>query len=93
MIYLISYDLNRGKDYTRLITHIEKKYPKRARVLYSQWLIQSEATPKQVGDDLLQHMDSDDGLMVSEMLDTTVWRTLLISDATMQKWIAVARHC
>lgn len=91
MIYLVSYDLNRRKDYTRLIARI-KQYT-HAQVLYSQWLIQTNLTPKQLGDDLVGHMDADDGILVSEMIDTAAWKNLMITQATMQQWINAARHC
>ena len=90
-VHLVSYDLNRRKDYARLIARI-RQYT-HAQVLYSQWLIQTNLTPKQLGDDLIAYMDADDGILVSEMIDTVVWRTLMISDATMQQWVSAARHC
>ena len=91
-VYLISYDLNRRKDYTRLTNRI-KQYKAHAQVLYSQWLIQSDQTAKQIGDDLVNYIDNDDAILVSEMIKTTVWRNLMITDETMQKWIGAARAC
>ena len=90
-VHLVSYDLNRRKEYTRLITRI-KQYT-HAQVLYSQWLVQTDLTPKQLGDDLINYMDADDGILVSEMIDSVVWRNLMIPNETMQKWVNAARTC
>jgi hypothetical protein len=92
-VYLISYDLNRQKDYARLIQAIQA-YKAYARVLYSQWLVQSDRTAAQVATDLLQHVDRDDGILVAEMTQPGIsWRSLLISDDAMNKWYSASRRC
>ena len=91
-VYLVSYDLNRRKDYTRLITRI-KQSKAYSQVLYSQWLVQSDQGSKQVRDDLVRYMDADDAVLVAEMSKTVAWRSLMIDDKAMQQWVDLARSC
>ena len=92
MIYLVSYDLNRQKDYARLHERL-RQYSVQARVLYSQWLVESNLSAFEVASDLLKFMDNDDGLLVSEVTRNLAWRSLLSNDETMGKWQAAARAC
>jgi hypothetical protein len=92
MIYLISYDLNRQKDYARLHARL-LQYAAHARVLYSQGLVESNSSAFDVATDLLKYIDNDDGLLVSEVTKNLAWRSLLVSDETMEKWQTAARGC
>lgn len=78
MTYLISYDLNRPNGesaYPNLINALRSAGA--VRILYSEWLLRSNnGDAKAVADAFLAHMDSNDGILVTEVTTNTAWRTL-----------------
>ena len=67
MVYLVSYDLNASEqDYQKLINAI-CRYENPCRVLRSQWLIQSDKSAKQIFNELVAFIDSDDELFICEL--------------------------
>ena len=92
MIHMVSYDLNRIKDYKKLDQAVAK-YQVRAKVLASQWLIQTDETTAQVLAYLRPFTDTDDSLLVNELTRSVVWKKLMIADDSMAKWQAAARNC
>lgn len=64
MVLLIGYDLKTpGKDYNDLYKAI-KSYGTWWHHLDSTWIISTSKTPKQVANDLRNHMDDNDNLLV-----------------------------
>lgn len=71
--YLIGYDLNRpGQNYTELFDAI-KGYPKWWHYLDSTWIIKTNWTATQIRDDLKQHIDSGDELLVVRLTGEGAW--------------------
>jgi hypothetical protein len=77
MRYLISYDLTKPeKDYPKLIAALTAM--KAEKVLYSEWVINRDSTtPLDVANYVLQFMDADDRILVTEMPDNYAYRNLL----------------
>lgn len=68
MTYLISYDLthpNGEQAYKKLLDSLRSNSG--VRILMSQWLVRSNATPKQVADYYLQFVQKTDRLFVTEI--------------------------
>lgn len=69
--HMVSYDLIRRKDYPELFEALQKfDY---WHCLGSTWIIKSDKTAKQLADDLVQHMDADDKLIVATLTGSTAW--------------------
>lgn len=64
-IYVLSYDLNKEKDYETLYDELKRLDGHRA--LNSFWLLNLENTAKEVRDHFKRYMDDDDALWVSEL--------------------------
>jgi hypothetical protein len=81
-LYLISYDLMKPeKDYPNLIARLKQLGAK--KVLYSEWFFISTATPSAIRDDLKQYgIDSNDRIMVVELVRNAAWNRLMIDDKT-----------
>lgn len=90
MIYLVSYDLRKSKDYARIEKTLER-YAVRARVLLSQWLIQTDETSDQIIAAVRAGVDADDGILVTEVTKNMQWRNTLITDDLMRRWRDAAR--
>ena len=88
VIYLISYDLNRPNGesaYPNLLNALRADGA--FRILYSEWLVRSNATAFDLAERYLSHMDYNDGILVTEVTTNTAWRTLQNSgqaDATLK---------
>jgi len=68
MVLLITYDLNKAKDYTALYEAIKSLGDwRRDSGLDSVWFVSTSLAPFQVRDRLLQVMDSDDTLFVTRL--------------------------
>lgn len=61
---LISYDVLRGNDYTRLYDELERLGG--CRVLFSTWLVRGDSEPKALADHLEAFINADDRLIVAE---------------------------
>jgi hypothetical protein len=67
MVHMISYDLNgreRASAYTAVKQVIEANAIDFRRPLYSQWFVETNASPEAWRDALKQVMDSDDNVFV-----------------------------
>ena len=67
-VYFIEYDLRKTKDYSTLIKEIENLGG--VRFLKSAWSIKHDNTTcKIIREHLQKFMDSDDGIIVSQVVD------------------------
>lgn len=85
-IYMIGYDLNHpGQNYPNLINAI-KSHNSWCHVLESTWLIKVSSTSSalDVANNLLQFMDSNDELFVSEITQNTAWARI---NTEVVRWI------
>lgn len=71
-IYMIGYDLHEGQDYENLIQAI-KAYRNYWHCLDSTWLVKTDHTSKQIRDYLLDHIRSDDKLLVMNYGSGAAW--------------------
>lgn len=79
-VYMIGYDLIRpGKDYTNIINAI-KAYDNWWHCLDSTWLIISDRGAAAIRDDLKQHIDANDRLLVATMGKGAAWTTSFSKD-------------
>ena len=93
MLYLISYDLNRPNGesaYPNLIHALRQAGA--VRILYSEWLLQSSAGAVDVANKFLAHMDSNDGIFVTEVTTNTAWRNLQNAGQTDPMLYGVSRR-
>jgi hypothetical protein len=76
-IQLISYDLIKpNKDYTQLITFL-KTYTSWARPLESVWLVKNNLTAEETRNQIQQHTDKDDKVIVVTVSgDSAAWVNL-----------------
>jgi hypothetical protein len=88
MIYLVSYDLLKQKNYERIERAIQGYTA--CRILFSVWLVQTNLSSLELATVLVNALDNDDRIFVSEFTQRTSWRGLMTTDANMQKWIAAA---
>ncbi|MBN4054019.1 hypothetical protein JYT97_03945 [Haliea sp. AH-315-K21] len=82
-VYQINYDLRKQRDYAALYERI-KAYGTWCHPLESTWVIASQQTAEQVRNNLVQVMDSDDGLFVTRLQGEAAWRGL---DDSSSKWL------
>lgn len=76
MLYIIDYDLRKpGRDYDPLIAAI-KAYGDWAHALKSTWVINTRQSAAQVRDNLVRHIDANDGLLVAEFGNSAAWHGL-----------------
>jgi len=77
MLYLISYDLMApGKNYEPLWAELRKLGA--IRILESEWLVRrTNTTPKGLADYILQFMDANDRIFVTEVPNNYAYRTLI----------------
>jgi hypothetical protein len=66
MLYQISYDLNKEKNYDKLYEGI-KSYADYCKVLLSMWAISTNQTAQKVHDKLKLLIDNDDHIFISEI--------------------------
>lgn len=64
-LFTIAYDLNKQKDYKRLIEALREAGAK--KILFSDWTLRGNYTPKQLFDQFLQFIDGDDALLVAQI--------------------------
>ena len=85
--YWVSYDLDRpGQDYKDLLNAIHNLGGQ--RILFSDWLIKGTFTAEQLRDHLLQFMDGNDRIFVAGLTGQAAWRTVMISNQTVQQILA-----
>lgn len=70
--YLITYDLNKqGQDYANLINAIQNY--NNIHVMYSVWFIKSNKTATEINNELLNYIDENDRIFVSEITNNKNW--------------------
>lgn len=82
--YIISYDLRKVKNYEELISAI-KAYGTWGKILKSCWAVVTTQTSVTVRDNLLIHMDGDDGIFVIKSSGEAAWRTVECDGDWLQK--------
>lgn len=71
--YVVGYDLNKpGQDYAELIKAL-RAYPNWWHHLDSTWVIKTDWTTAQIRDDLMQHIDKSDELLVMRLSGEGAW--------------------
>ncbi len=71
--YLITYDLIKDKDYSRLIAAIKSISNGRTKPLESVWIIGHDGSAVDIVKALNPYIDSDDRLLVTKITDDTAW--------------------
>ena len=82
--YIINYDLRKVKDYDSLIGAI-KAYGTWAKILKSCWAVVTNSSAEKLRDDLLKHMDADDGIFVIKSGVEAAWRKVECEGSWLQK--------
>ncbi len=72
LVYQITYDLRKQRDYQALYYRI-KSYQTWCHPLESTWLVATHQTTVQVRDHLLGAIDRDDGLLVTKLSNDAAW--------------------
>jgi len=81
---LVGYDLNKtGQDYSQLIERL-KEFPGWCRPVDSTWIVSTTSTVKDVRDDLMKYIDSNDDLIVVGLSGN--WATYGLSP-TVNEWL------
>jgi hypothetical protein len=84
--FMVSYDLHRNRDYTRIINALREQGA--ARVLESLWFVSLSNTATQVRDWLKSYVDGDDSLIVVELKIGADWAGLRAQDAGVD-WLRI----
>ena len=74
-VYQINYDMRKQHNYEELYKKI-MSLGNWCHPLESCWLIVSEKTASQIAEELFKVMDSDDGLLVTRLLNEASWYNL-----------------
>ena len=82
-VYQISYDLRKQRNYNALYERI-KKLGHWGHILESSWVVATNLSATQIRDDLLQTIDSDDGLLVTRLSGEAAWYGL---GANIDRWL------
>lgn len=83
--YLISYDLNKHKDYPALYEAIKAISKNWCHPLDSTWFVVTELSASQIRDRILKAIDLDDDLIVSRMdLSDCAWH---LHDEGVSRWL------
>lgn len=85
MLYLVSYDLIKRKDYPELINRL-KQYTS-LKILLSVWLIRATWSADQIRDDLKGYIDLDDRLFVATLTGESAWTRLIPNNQTVIDFI------
>ena len=86
-VYQINYDLRNQRDYSSLIKKIQA-YGTYAKPLESCWIIFTDQSASQVGNNLASVMDADDGLLVTRLHSDIAWKGIEgNTDGAMSKWL------
>lgn len=85
--YLITYDLCKpetSKDYEKLIDKIEK-FHNHCKITESCWLINSPQKALDIANELEKFVDSNDRLVVAELLGNIAWTKILCTKEELNK--------
>ncbi len=66
-VYIISYDLNKQKNYPKLYEHIKGAGSSWCHPMDSTWLVVSDAGSAAIRDHIRKAMDQDDALLVCKV--------------------------
>lgn len=83
--HVISYDLMKGKDYTRLINELRRLGA--CRVLLSLWLWKSDDSTVTLRDHLAKFIDSDDRIIVIAATGDAAWLALTPAESQCAKGV------
>lgn len=83
-IFIISYDLNKQKDYPRLFAAIEA-LGEHCHPLDSTWFVISSLESKAIADYLQKHIDRDDEILVAKLIRGTTAGT--IRNEAARNWL------
>jgi hypothetical protein len=83
-VHMVSYDLIKRKDYQELFAALGSYSPS-WHCLGSTWIIKTNKTATQVRDHLIQHIDSDDRLIVTALTGEAAWTTSFSKEC--QDWL------
>lgn len=84
--FIISYDLNNEKDYSKLITEIES-YSNAAKINKSVWFINSQNESSEIRDNLVDYIDSDDSLFIAKLTGQAAWRNVICSSQHLKDYL------
>lgn len=93
-VYLVSYDLHSSHhddDYGRVEDRI-RTLGRTTRILYSQFLVQSERSADGVAEHVAELLEAEDHLFVTAVTDDMAWRKLAMGDERGAKWRHAARR-
>ncbi len=84
--FIISYDLNNEKDYSKLITEIES-YSNAAKINKSVWFINSQNESSEIRNNLIDYIDSDDSLFIAKLTGQAAWRNVICSSQHLKDYL------
>lgn len=84
--YIISYDLNNEKDYSKLIKEIES-YSNAAKINKSVWFINSHNSSSAIRDNLKNYTDSDDSLFIAKLTGEAAWKNVICSSKHLKDYL------
>lgn len=87
-VHVISYDLNKIKNYQRLEEFIDGISGVWCRPVESTWYVHSNYSTIQIRDHLAKAIDQDDVVIVSEVTGVTAWTPALSKEAA--EWLVAA---
>ncbi len=84
-VFVLSYDLrNPQRDYSRLYARLSDWDA--LRIVESGYVVSTnDNESKNIRDDLLDYIDSDDGLFVAKLTGQAAWQKVLCSDQNLKK--------
>lgn len=84
-LYLISYDINEKDEFEYDALWATLKQLGAARILYSEWVVTgSTGRASAIYNQIAQHTQKKDRLLVQEITNDAVWDKLMISDEAFQ---------
>jgi hypothetical protein len=75
-----------GQDYSRLINELERLGG--IKILYSEWIIRSNASASALRDHLRAFIDGNDMLLVVALTGEAAWTSLMVSNDRFKQSIA-----
>jgi CRISPR/Cas system-associated endoribonuclease Cas2 len=91
-LFLVSYDISeKNHDYAELKALLKKWNA--ARVLYSEWLVESRYKAKSIAKAVGSCLEEGDRFLVQELGQDAAWINLRISDDTFGAWLEKASTC
>jgi len=82
--YIISYDLVKDRNYNKLYDALQS-YDDWAKITESTWAIITHKPAKEVRENLFQHLDKDDRLIVIKSGEESAWKNAICSNEWLKK--------